>query len=70
MFAGHLILVSFGALCVALFDATKIGAILPGALLVALTGFELLVAFLQATNHHHNPEKQGATQCYCSSSPP
>jgi F-type H+-transporting ATPase subunit a len=48
MFAGHLILVSFGALCVALFDATKIGAVLPGALLVALTGFELLVAFLQA----------------------
>jgi len=48
MFAGHLILVSFGALCVALFDATKIGAILPGALLIALTGFELLVAFLQA----------------------
>ena len=48
MFAGHLILVSFGALCVALFDATKIGAVLPGALLIALTGFELLVAFLQA----------------------
>jgi F-type H+-transporting ATPase subunit a len=48
MFAGHLILVSFGALCVALFDATKVGAVLPGALLIALTGFELLVAFLQA----------------------
>jgi F-type H+-transporting ATPase subunit a len=48
MFAGHLILVSFGALSVALFEATKVGAILPFALLVALTGFELLVAFLQA----------------------
>ena len=48
MFAGHLILVSFGALCVALFDATKVGAVLPYALLIALTGFELLVAFLQA----------------------
>jgi F-type H+-transporting ATPase subunit a len=48
MFAGHLILVSFGALCVALFDATKVGAVLPFALLIALTGFELLVAFLQA----------------------
>jgi F-type H+-transporting ATPase subunit a len=48
MFAGHLILVSFGVLAAALFDATKIGAIAPFALLVALTGFELLVAFLQA----------------------
>ena len=48
MFAGHLILVSFGALCVALFDALPPLAILPGVLLVALTGFELLVAFLQA----------------------
>jgi F-type H+-transporting ATPase subunit a len=48
MFAGHLIIVSFGALCVALFEATKVGALLPYPLLVALTGFELLVAFLQA----------------------
>lgn len=51
MFAGHLILVSFGALGVGLFDASVLGkgvAILPAALLVALTGFELLVAFLQA----------------------
>ena len=48
MFAGHLILVSFGALCVALFDALAPLALLPGLLLVALTGFELLVAFLQA----------------------
>ena len=48
LLAGHLILVSFAVLSAALFDATKIGAIAPFALLVALTGFELLVAFLQA----------------------
>jgi F-type H+-transporting ATPase subunit a len=54
MFAGHLILVSFGVLAVALADShlfggvSKVGAIAPAALLVALTGFELLVALLQA----------------------
>ena len=48
LLAGHLILVSFVVLTTALFDATKIGAVAPGALLIALTGFELLVAFLQA----------------------
>jgi F-type H+-transporting ATPase subunit a len=51
MFAGHLILVSFGALGVGLFNASPLGkgvAILPALLLVALTGFEILVAFLQA----------------------
>ena len=49
MFAGHLILVSFGVLAAALFDhSTKVGFIAPFALLVVLTGFELLVAFLQA----------------------
>lgn len=48
MLAGHLILVSFAVLSAALFDATKIGAIAPFALEIALTGFELLVAFLQA----------------------
>ena len=31
-----------------MWDATKIGAVLPFALLVALTGFEILVAGLQA----------------------
>jgi F-type H+-transporting ATPase subunit a len=43
--------VSFGALGVGLFNASALGkgvAILPALLLVALTGFELLVAFLQA----------------------
>lgn len=48
LLAGHLLLVSFAVLSTALFDATYIGAALPFALLVALTGFELLVSFLQA----------------------
>jgi F-type H+-transporting ATPase subunit a len=48
MLAGHLLLISFAVLTTALWDATKIGAILPFALLVALTGFEILVAGLQA----------------------
>ena len=48
MLAGHLILVSFAVLATALWDATYVGSVLPGAMLVALTGFEILVAFLQA----------------------
>jgi F-type H+-transporting ATPase subunit a len=48
LLAGHLILVSFAILSEALFDATYIGVIAPFFMLVALTGFELLVAFLQA----------------------
>jgi F-type H+-transporting ATPase subunit a len=48
MLAGHLILITFSVLATALFTATKVGALLPGALLIALTGFELLVSFLQA----------------------
>jgi len=48
MLAGHLLLISFAVLSTALFESTYIGAIVPGALLVALTGFELLVAVLQA----------------------
>ncbi|HVV37866.1 MAG TPA: F0F1 ATP synthase subunit A [Acidimicrobiales bacterium] len=54
LFAGHLILVSFGALAAGLFEShalgglSKAGAVLPFALLAALTGFEILVAFLQA----------------------
>jgi F-type H+-transporting ATPase subunit a len=48
LLAGHLILVSFVVLSTALFDSTIIGAVAPGALLIALTGFELLVSFLQA----------------------
>ena len=48
MLAGHLLLVTFSILTAALFSATYIGAIVPGSLLVALYGFEFLVAVLQA----------------------
>jgi F-type H+-transporting ATPase subunit a len=48
MLAGHLLLASFAVLSTALFESTIIGAVVPGALLVGLTGFELLVAVLQA----------------------
>src|SRR4029450_1574178 len=48
MLAGHLLLVSFAVITSALFSATIILALLPLGLLVALTGFEILVAFLQA----------------------
>jgi F-type H+-transporting ATPase subunit a len=48
LLAGHLLLVSFAVLSTALFESTIVGAAVPGALLIALTGFELLVAVLQA----------------------
>jgi F-type H+-transporting ATPase subunit a len=48
LIAGHLLLVTFAVLCQALWEATYIGAALPFALLVFLSGFEVLVAFLQA----------------------
>jgi F-type H+-transporting ATPase subunit a len=48
LLAGHLILVTFALLTNELFSSTYVGAILPFPLLVALTGFELMVAFLQA----------------------
>ena len=48
LLAGHLLLASFAVLSTALFSSTYVGAVIPGALLVALTGFELLVAVLQA----------------------
>jgi F-type H+-transporting ATPase subunit a len=50
MLAGHLLLTSFAIICAALFVATAAAIILPAAifLLIALTGFEVLVAFLQA----------------------
>jgi F-type H+-transporting ATPase subunit a len=50
LLAGHLLLVTFAVLTATLFtvDALYIGAALPFAALVALTGFELLVAVLQA----------------------
>jgi F-type H+-transporting ATPase subunit a len=48
LLAGHLILVSFAVLATALWKSTYVGAVAPGALLIALTGFEILVSFLQA----------------------
>jgi F-type H+-transporting ATPase subunit a len=50
MLAGHLLLVSFAVICAALWSASVTLVILPFSflLLVGLTGFEILVAFLQA----------------------
>ncbi|MGH9113104.1 MAG: F0F1 ATP synthase subunit A [Acidimicrobiales bacterium] len=48
MLAGHLLLVSFAVISQALFEATIVGAALPLAMLVFLSAFEVLVAFLQA----------------------
>jgi F-type H+-transporting ATPase subunit a len=50
MLAGHLILVTFAVLCAALWAAKPTVVIMPFsfALLVAMTGFEILVSFLQA----------------------
>ena len=48
MIAGHLLLVTFAVLCQALFEATKVGFVAPFALLIFLSAFEILVAFLQA----------------------
>ena len=50
MLAGHLLLVSFAVICAALWSLSATLVILPFsfALLVGLTGFEILVAFLQA----------------------
>ena len=50
MLAGHLLLVTFAVLCAALFTKSVMVVILPlpFAMLVMLTGFEILVAVLQA----------------------
>jgi F-type H+-transporting ATPase subunit a len=50
MLAGHLLLTSFAVICAALWAASITIVILPFSflLLVGLTGFEILVAFLQA----------------------
>jgi F-type H+-transporting ATPase subunit a len=50
MLAGHLILVTFAVICAALWSKTLLAVILPFSfgLLVGLTGFEVLVAALQA----------------------
>lgn len=49
MVAGHLLLVTFAVLTAALWDTTiKAWAIAPFAMLMIMTGFEILVSFLQA----------------------
>jgi F-type H+-transporting ATPase subunit a len=50
MLAGHILLVTFSVLCITLFSATLLLLVLPFsfAMLVALTGFEVMVSFLQA----------------------
>jgi F-type H+-transporting ATPase subunit a len=51
MLAGHLILVTFAVLCSALWTAKVFSLIIlpfPFLLLIAMTGFEILVSFLQA----------------------
>jgi F-type H+-transporting ATPase subunit a len=50
MFAGHLLLITFAIICAALWAVQWQIVILPfsGFLLIALTGFEVLVSFLQA----------------------
>jgi F-type H+-transporting ATPase subunit a len=50
MFAGHLLLITFAIICATIWAVQWQLVILPfsGFLLIALTGFEVLVAFLQA----------------------
>jgi len=48
MVAGHLLLVTFAVLTQVLWSSTYIGAIGPFAMLVLMTGFEILVSVLQA----------------------
>lgn len=50
MLAGHILLVTFGVLCITLFTWSPLAAILPFSfiMLVLLTGFEIFVSFLQA----------------------
>jgi len=50
MLAGHILLVTFTVLCITLWGASLLLAVLPFSflMLVGLTGFEIMVAFLQA----------------------
>ena len=48
MVAGHLLLVTFAVLSAALWGATYVGAALTFPMLIAMTGFEILVSVLQA----------------------
>ena len=50
LLAGHILLVTFSVLCITLFAKSALVLALPFSffMLVALTGFEVMVAFLQA----------------------
>jgi F-type H+-transporting ATPase subunit a len=50
MLAGHILLVTFGVLCISLWQLSPLVVVLPFSfsMLVALTGFEIMVSFLQA----------------------
>ncbi len=50
MLAGHILLVTFGVLCIALWQASPLVIVLPFsfATLVGLTGFEVMVSLIQA----------------------
>ncbi len=50
LLAGHILLITFGVLCITLWSMSALVLALPLSLfmLIALTGFEVLVAFLQA----------------------
>ena len=48
MVAGHLLLVTFAILSATLWESVYVGAALPFAMLIAMTGFEILVSALQA----------------------
>ncbi len=50
MLAGHILLVTFGVLCITLWQASPLVAVLPlsFATLVGLTGFEVMVSLIQA----------------------
>ena len=48
MVAGHLLLVTFAVLSATLWNSTYVGAVAPFVMLILMTGFEILVSFLQA----------------------
>jgi F-type H+-transporting ATPase subunit a len=48
MVAGHLLLVTFAVLSATLWSSTYVGAVAPFVMLILMTGFEILVSFLQA----------------------
>ncbi len=50
LLAGHILLVTFGVLCISVWTLSPLALVLPFSfgMLVALTGFEVMVSFLQA----------------------